>query len=85
MKINKNHIEFLKEYEKLCKKYNMGLHGCGCCESPHLIDCNCKNWDYVEDLDNINFNENGELTIEPFGKFELSLTEFINKLEESDK
>ena len=85
MKINKKHIEFLKEYEKLCKKYNMGLHGCGCCESPYLIDGNGEKWDYVEDLDNINFNPNREITIEPFKKFELSLTEFINKLEKSDK
>lgn len=81
MKINKRHIEFLKEYEKLCKKYNMGLHGCGCCESPHLIDCNGETWDYVENLDNINFNENGELTIEPFTSSEEKLEDFINRVE----
>ena len=28
--------EFLREYEKLCKKYKMGLEGCGCCGSPYL-------------------------------------------------
>lgn len=85
MEINKNHIEFLKEYEKLCKKYNMGLHGCGCCESPHLIDCNGEDWDYVENLDNINFNKNGNITIEPFMKEELKLEDFISNLEMSDK
>ena len=29
---------FLEEYEKLCKKYEMGLVGCGCCGSPALVD-----------------------------------------------
>ena len=29
---------FLKEYEKLCQKYEMGLVGCGCCGSPALVD-----------------------------------------------
>ena len=81
MKINKNHIEFLKEYKKLCKKYNMGLHGCGCCESPYLIDCNGEKWDYVEELDNIKFNENGELTIQPFMGLEEKLEDFINRVE----
>ena len=81
MKINKKHIEFLKEYEKLCKKYNMGLHGCGCCESPYLIDCNGEKWDYVEKLDNIKFNENRELTIQPFMGLEEKLEDFINRVE----
>lgn len=79
MKINKKHIEFLKEYENLCKKYNMGLHGCGCCESPHLIDCSGGKWQYVDELDNINFNEDGQITIKPFGKYELKLKDFIKK------
>lgn len=30
------YIEFLKEYNKLCQKYGMGLEGCGCCGSPSL-------------------------------------------------
>ena len=30
--------EFLKEYELLCQKYNMGFNGCGCCGSPYLED-----------------------------------------------
>lgn len=81
MKLNKNHIEFLKEYEKLCKKYNMGLYGCGCCESPCLIDCNDEKWGYVEKLDNIKFNENGELTIQPFMGLEEKLEDFINRVE----
>lgn len=29
-------FEFLKEYEKLCRKYDMALYGCGCCGSPFL-------------------------------------------------
>lgn len=41
---------FLREYEILCKKYKMGLKGCGCCGSPYL---------YIKDkyIDNINYNE----------------------------
>lgn len=26
--------EFLKELQALCKKYNVTISGCGCCESP---------------------------------------------------
>lgn len=28
--------KFLREYELLCQKYEMGLTGCGCCGSPIL-------------------------------------------------
>ena len=38
--------EFLREYEKLCQKYGMGLIGCGCCGSP-----------YLNDIDDINYNK----------------------------
>ena len=38
--------EFLKEYEKLCQKYNMGLQGCGCCGSP-----------FLNEIDEINYNQ----------------------------
>ena len=38
--------EFLKEYEKLCQKYKMGLKGCGCCGSP-----------YLKSINEINYNE----------------------------
>lgn len=43
--------EFLREYEKLCKKYKMGLQGCGCCGSPYLKDINEIN--YNKKLDKI--------------------------------
>ena len=39
--------EFLKEYELLCQKYNMGLEGCGCCNSP-----------YLNKIGDINYNSN---------------------------
>ena len=29
-------IEFLKDYEKVCRKHGFYLHGCGCCESPSV-------------------------------------------------
>lgn len=42
---------FLKDYEKLCKKYKMGLQGCGCCGSPFLYDIH--NINYYEKVDKI--------------------------------
>jgi hypothetical protein len=33
-----NKKEFLKEYEILCKKYNITINSCGCCDSPWLTD-----------------------------------------------
>jgi len=30
--------KFLKKYEKLCRRYGVYLHGCGCCGSPSLVD-----------------------------------------------
>ena len=42
--------QFLKEYEKLCQKYKMGLTGCGCCGSPRLSTHN-------DFLDEINYDE----------------------------
>lgn len=44
--------EFLREYEKLCQKYKMGLCGCGCCNSPSL-DSNEEN---VDEFHDINYN-----------------------------
>lgn len=81
MKINKKHIKFLKEYEKLCKKYNMGLIGCGCCESPYLLDYSIeKEGDFVDDLENINFVD-GCVYIEPMFKEKMKLKEFEEKIE----
>ena len=42
--------QFLREYEKLCQKYRMGLEGCGCCESPYLVG------DTKADIGYINYN-----------------------------
>ena len=49
--MSKEVIEFLKEYEKLCRKYKMGLAGCGCCGSPYLV----KDEDYVPILWDIDY------------------------------
>lgn len=46
--------KFLEEYEKLCKKYEMGLVGCGCCGSPILVD---KEGIKII-LDNVNYEDN---------------------------
>lgn len=47
--------EFLKEYEKLCQKYGMGIRGCGCCGSPYLVLYGEKDITYI---DNVNFEDN---------------------------
>lgn len=48
-------IEFLKEYELLCKKYHMGFGGCGCCGSSYLIYGDYK---YINSIHyNYNLNE----------------------------
>ena len=64
--------EFLKEYEKLCQKYEMGLQGCGCCGSPYLIVYHEED---RTDIDNVNFEDNivkiglyGEKTIDQYFK-----------------
>lgn len=48
--------KFLKEYEFLCQKYEMGLTGCGCCGSPIL---NIKDDKKIQ-LYNVNYNINTE-------------------------
>lgn len=55
MKVNNNHIAFLKEYEKLCNKYKMGIDGCGCCGSAFLTDWTSGNFEYSNDLKYINY------------------------------
>ena len=64
--------EFLKEYEKLCQKYGMGLQGCGCCGSPYLVVYNEKD-ERTIDIDEVNFEDNivkiglyGEKTIDQY-------------------
>lgn len=37
---DKKPLAFLKEYEKLCRKYNLAITGCGCCDSPCLEELN---------------------------------------------
>lgn len=37
MSLNKEKIiDFLREYRELCKKHNIFIGGCGCCNSPFL-------------------------------------------------
>lgn len=31
-------LVFLKEYEELCKKHNLCIGACGCCNSPFVQD-----------------------------------------------
>lgn len=34
--MNDKEKAFMKEYEALCRKHRMVVHGCGCCGSPFL-------------------------------------------------
>ena len=42
LKVNSYEInkaeKFLNEYEKLCRKHNLSISACGCCDSPYLDD-----------------------------------------------
>lgn len=60
--MNKEYL-FLKEYEELCKKYKMGLKGCGCCGSPFLNEiCDIN---YNEKLDKIVIGGQGDEKLNP--------------------
>lgn len=49
-------LNYLKEYESLCKKYNFNINGCGCCGSPFIeLEDNKNNIYYLE---NIKLNNN---------------------------
>lgn len=56
--------QFLKEYEALCQKYQMGLWGCGCCGSPSLNDINDINYD--EKLNKVFIGYGKEKTIQEY-------------------
>lgn len=67
--IKYEHKQFLIEYDNLCKKYKMGLKGCGCCGSPSL-----------NGLENINYSyTKNEVTIDD--TFEGTVTEYLKWLE----
>ena len=40
---------FIREYEALCRKYNMYVGACGCCNSPWIV----RAWDQKEIEDHI--------------------------------
>ena len=44
-------IEYLKEYEALCQKYDIEISSCGCCNSPYLTE----KFEEVE-VENIDFD-----------------------------
>ena len=60
--------KFLKEYEKLCQKYKMGLEGCGCCGSPYLNEINHINYDEGTNQIIIGFNYDEMKTIDEYFK-----------------
>lgn len=43
--MNEKEIAFIKELEKLSKKYGISIAGCGCCGSPRLTEMSGKDFD----------------------------------------
>lgn len=63
-----NIYNFLKEYERICQKYNISISGCGCCGSPFLKDYSLSDMYIVKNklcfdayFNNKNFNNIEEL------------------------
>lgn len=50
MDLNKKEEEFLKEYEKVCKKHQFIINSCECCESPWIISLDKLEYNYSETL-----------------------------------
>lgn len=63
LKINNNHIAFLREYEKLCNKYKMSLEGCGCCGSAFLTDWASDGFGYIDELENIHYCDDKKIVL----------------------
>lgn len=63
MKVNNNHIAFLKEYEKLCNKYKMCIDGCGCCGSAFLTDWTSDDFEYIDELKNIHYCDDKKIVL----------------------
>lgn len=59
-------IEFLKEYEELCKKYDMWISACGCCNSPYLVT----RADEGLDIGYINFSDREKKVIFSVSRYE---------------
>lgn len=61
-------IEFLKEYEEVCKNYNISIGACGCCSSPYLCagtdDYDISHIHFVESENKLRFTYwNGDKTM----------------------
>ena len=57
-------VAFLEQYEKLCRKFEIMVSGCGCCDSPFLSYFSwCKDDAEVEKTigDHIKHLEEGEI------------------------
>jgi hypothetical protein len=67
--------EFLKEYEKLCQKYGMGLRGCGCCNSPWLELSEEKNTYEICDV-----NYDSKKRIITIGYYEKTIDEYFEEV-----
>ena len=37
MSKSERYMNFLREYEKLCRKYGVYVGACGCCDSPWIV------------------------------------------------
>lgn len=71
-------IEFLRDYTVLCKKYKIGLNGCGCCGSPFLKYRYENKKRYICD---INYDDEKNDVIIGDSEEEKTIDEFIKEME----
>lgn len=77
--MGKNLYDFLKEYEQLCQKYNLGFGGCGCCGSP-FVGLGYDNGCFKDYAENVNYDyEKKQVIIGRYGD-EKTIDEFFEKV-----
>lgn len=62
--MKRDYINFMNEVAVVCKKYGIGINGCGCCGSPYLVANG-------ECVDNFNVDEEGNWSVNDseFGEY----------------
>lgn len=77
--MKKKLYDFLKEYEQLCQKYNLGFCGCGCCGSPY-VGLGYDNGQFKDYVENVNYDyEKKQVLIGRYGD-EKTIDEFFEKV-----
>lgn len=77
--MEKNLYDFLKEYEQLCQKYNLGFGGCGCCGSP-FVGLGYDNGYFKDYVENVNYDYEKKQVIIRRDWDEKTIDEFFEKV-----